>query len=106
MPRAVKKESALVRAEKLINGDRQADYGHPYDDFSRVTGAAKALGVDPVNKGPLHHALYMVLLKISRLVETWDHDDSIVDGPGYFGTYEKVVERIKELEKLLEGPTR
>jgi hypothetical protein len=85
----------LDEAAGLVDGDRGVHYGHPYDDFSGVTGAAKCLGVDP-HKGPLHHALYMVLVKIARLVETPTHRDSIVDGAGYFRTYEKVLERVDE----------
>lgn len=81
----------LDEAAHAVDGDRQKNYGHPRDDFGRVTRAAKELGVDPLS-GPLHHALYMVLVKISRLVQTPDHHDSIVDGAGYFRTYEKVLE--------------
>lgn len=85
------KRTILETAGKLVDGDRQGTYGHPLDDFSKVSGAAKALGIDP-RSGPLHHALYMVLVKLSRLVETPDHLDSIVDGAGYFRTYEKVLD--------------
>ena len=83
--------TCLDKAKKLVMGDRQDDYGHPLDDFSKITAAAKALGIDPANGGPLHHSLYMVLVKLARLMETPDHADSIVDGPGYFLTYERVL---------------
>ena len=91
-----KVKTCLQIADSLVDGDRQAAYGHPADDFAKVTGAAKALGIDPANGGPLHHALYMVLVKMSRLIETPNHRDSIVDGCGYFRTYEKVLERTPE----------
>jgi hypothetical protein len=87
--------TCLEEAAKLVDGPRQEEYGHPADNFTKTLEAAKALGVDPLS-GPLHHALYMVLLKIARLVETPDHHDSIVDGPGYFRTYEKIIERMSE----------
>ena len=90
------KRTCLQVATGLVDGAREAAYGHPADDFAKVTGAAKALGIDPANNGPLHHALYMVLVKISRLVETPGHRDSIVDGAGYFRTYEKVLDRQEE----------
>ena len=88
----------LDEAGALVDGPREAAYGHPADDFGAVAQAAAALGVDPTGyagslKGALHHALYMVLVKIQRLVQTYDHHDSIVDGAGYFRTYEKVLER-------------
>lgn len=82
----------LDEAAVAVDSDREEKYGHPYIDFGRVTDAAKALGVDPLS-GPLHHALYMVLVKIQRLVQTPDHHDSIVDIAGYARTYEKVLER-------------
>ena len=78
----------LDEAGALVDGEREAQYGHPHDDFTAVTGAAKALGVDPLS-GPLHHALYMVLVKVQRLVQTPDHHDSIVDIAGYARTYER-----------------
>jgi hypothetical protein len=84
--------NVLQEADKAVGGARGQDYGHPADDFSRVSNAANALGVDPLS-GPLHHALYMVLVKISRLVQTPKHRDSIVDIAGYARTYEMVLEK-------------
>ena len=87
----------LDEASKLVDGEREQTYGHPADDFGAVTKAAKALGlfydVDETNFA-LHHALYMVMVKIQRLVQTPDHHDSIVDIAGYARTYEKVLERM------------
>jgi len=82
----------LEEANKAVGGDRGEAYGHPADDFQKVVGAANALGVNPLS-GPLHHSLYMVLVKISRLVQTPTHHDSIVDIAGYARTYEMVLER-------------
>lgn len=83
----------LEEAQGLVEGERQATYGHPAEDFTAVGAAADALGVDPTS-GPLHHALYMVLVKIRRLVVTPDHRDSVVDGAGYFYTYERIGQRL------------
>ena len=95
-----KSTNVLQEADAAVSGDRGQNYGHPADDFYRVTEAAKALGIDPLS-GPLHHALYMVLVKLSRLVQTPDHRDSIVDIPGYARTYEMILERMhKNNEKL------
>ena len=94
--------TCLEEAGELVDGPQMNEYGHPEDDFSRITLAANALGVNPLS-GPLHHALYMVLVKISRLVQTPDHHDSIVDGPGYFRTYEKIIERMRSRGDYFAG---
>ena len=86
----------LDEAAVLVDGAREETYGHPADDFNRVTRAAQDLGVNPVERGELHHALYMILVKIQRLVQTPSHHDSIVDIAGYARTYEKVLEQFKE----------
>lgn len=88
-------ENCLEAAARLVHVERQGDYGHPEEDFTKVTSAANALGVNPLS-GPLHHALYMILVKIARLVETPDHRDSIVDIPGYARTYEMILEKQAE----------
>lgn len=76
-------EEAVIR--------RGGKYGHPAEDFSRVTGAARALKLYP-NDGPKEHALYMILVKIARLIETPDHHDSLVDIAGYARNYEMILE--------------
>lgn len=88
----------LEEAGALVDGPREATYGHPADDFGAVTTAARVIGLRPTsalgsNQQALHHALYMILVKIQRLVQTPDHHDSIVDIAGYARTYEKVLER-------------
>jgi 23S rRNA maturation-related 3'-5' exoribonuclease YhaM len=90
----------LDEAASLVDGDRGDAYGHPAIDFDKVTAAAQALGIDPAVEGALHHALYMILVKISRLTETPKHRDSIVDIAGYARTYEKVLEFDKEAMEI------
>jgi len=86
------KVTILTEAIEAVD-NRGESYGDPYEDFTRVTQAAKALGIDLLS-GPLHHSLYMVLVKISRLVQTPTHHDSIVDIAGYARTYEMVLEKL------------
>jgi hypothetical protein len=83
--------TVLDEAAALVDGERHKNYGHPSDDFGRVQKAALALGLRP-DASPQHHALYMILVKLSRLVQTPKHHDSIVDIAGYARTYEMLFE--------------
>ena len=88
-------ETALQVANRIVNGARQKDYGHPYEDFSKTAAFWSVLfGVEVK---PWQVAKAMALLKISRLMQTPTHYDSIVDVAGYMGTYELVIDRAKEL---------
>lgn len=80
-----------------VVGERGAVYGHPFEDFSKVVGMANALwGRGP--KTPEEHALYMIMVKLSRLERTPDHADSILDIMGYARTYEMCVEHREKLK--------
>lgn len=82
----------LDEAARLVDGPRGDTYGHPADDFRRVTQAATDLGIH-LEDGALSHALYMILVKVSRLTRSPDHYDSIVDIAGYARTYEMILEK-------------
>ena len=83
-------ENILAEAERLVYGDRQTDYGHPKDDFTR-TGRlwAAILGVTEVT--PTQVGLCMVAVKISRHCNS-PKRDNLVDGAGYFGCIARVEE--------------
>jgi hypothetical protein len=93
------KESVLAEAERLINGDRQKAYSHPYYDYKKTVGAFNALTGHQltVQDG----IIFMVCVKLSR--EAYLHKrDNVVDACGYLGCLEKVIDRIEE-EKLGGG---
>jgi hypothetical protein len=89
------RESALEEAKQLITGDRNNQYGPPTQDFKRTADMANAFGFS-VNGEPLqaHHvAIFMMMLKTSRLAWSPQKRDSWIDAAGYSGCgYECAVE--------------
>jgi len=72
--------ATLDEASKLINGDRQANYGTPQENFDRIAKGWSVLLETDVT--PEMVALCMAWLKMARLVNG-PHHDSYVDGCGY-----------------------
>jgi hypothetical protein len=83
-------ETILQEAQRLVHGDRGADYGHPIEDFTR-TGRiwAAILGLDEVTAEQV--ALCMAALKISRECNRHKRDN-MTDLAGYAETLMMVVE--------------
>ena len=83
-------ESVLTEANRLIHGDRQGVYGHPYHDFTRT--ATMWSGYKGIEFTPEDVAAMMIQVKLSRLANSPGHRDSVVDIAGYAGTLEMVQE--------------
>lgn len=72
------------------NGERQQAYGHPRDDFERT--AAMWSGIIGKTVSAQDVALMMAALKISRLIATPGHRDSVMDLIGYTICYSRLDE--------------
>lgn len=70
----------LETASDLINGDRQADYGTPQENFARIADIWTVILGHTVRADQV--ALCMAGLKLARLANG-PHQDSYVDGAGY-----------------------
>ena len=83
-------ESVLGEATRLTDRTRKDVYAHPSINFDRIARMwSVILGVDVT---PEQHALCMIAVKISRLVESPGHRDSLVDVAGYARTIELLAE--------------
>lgn len=73
-------ESVLQEAERLVNGDRQKDYGSASESFRRIASLWSVYrGVEFT---PKDVACMMILMKVSRSVSS-DKRDNWVDIIGY-----------------------
>lgn len=77
----LKEETLCEEAERLVYGDRQKEYGHPIEDFTRTGRMWGAiLGIPDIP--PENVARMMRCLKISRQVHK-PKRDNLVDEIGY-----------------------
>ena len=98
------REQVLREAITLIVGDRNVDYGDPYEDFSLtadlwhsyLTRTAEKRGSLVIE--PHDVAIMMALLKISRLSWTPTKKDHWVDIAGYIGCGWDCITRDNPLE--------
>lgn len=79
----------LEEANKLVHGDRNADYGHPLDDFSKTAAMWSAILGTHVT--PEQVGLCMCAVKISRQCNK-PKLDNLVDLAGYAETVNMVLE--------------
>lgn len=78
------KNSILVEAARLVDGDRQSDYGHPQDDFKRIATIWSALLENKLNTDLTSSEVgaMMIALKLSRTAFK-NKRDNWIDIAGY-----------------------
>lgn len=73
--------SILTEAHGLVHGERNADYDHPYTDYSRSVAIFKAwTGIELT---PSQGIKFMRCVKMSREMSNPTKRDNYVDGAGY-----------------------
>ncbi|QKO02991.1 phosphofructokinase [Gordonia phage TZGordon] len=75
------KGEILAKADELVNGDRNKNYGDAKTNHQRIADMWSVILGKPVEAHEV--AACMVALKLARLIETPDHLDSWVDMAGY-----------------------
>lgn len=87
----IKTESILSEAERIVNGDRQADYSDPVANFKHISAIASSISKEKLS--PTTCAIVMIAVKLAR--ENYKHKrDNLVDLAGYV----EILHRIKENE--------
>lgn len=86
---AERKRACLEAAIAACCGDRALNYGKPEDNFARIAelwSAWFSVRVPPTGPAPFSPfdvAVMNILLKLARLANTPDHQDSWIDIAGY-----------------------
>jgi hypothetical protein len=97
-------ETILQEAQRLVHGDRQADYGHPLDDFTRTAAMWAAILGHPVTAEQV--GLCMIAVKVSRQCNH-PKRDNMTDAAGYSATVQMCIEeraRRADLARLSRLP--
>lgn len=98
-------ETILEEAQRLVHGDRQQDYGHPLDDFSKTAAMWSAILGCKVTAEQV--GLCMMTVKISRQLNR-PKRDNLVDAAGYAATVQMVIEERGRRETVSQtfGPLK
>ena len=91
------------QASLSVTQERGKIYGHPADDFKKV--ALMAMQIEECTDLLVRHALYMILVKIARLVQSPGHIDSVVDIAGYARTIAMIQDKRAQDEQPVPPPT-
>ena len=77
----MKREQILDKAKTLISGERAKDYGDAYLNHKRIAELWSPI----LDKDITVEQVYacMIAVKLSRIIETPDHEDSWIDICGY-----------------------
>ena len=77
----MKRAEILNKAESMINGPRAKDYGDEYENHQRIAKMWSVILEKEVTVAQVYQC--MVAVKLCRLIETPDHEDSWLDICGY-----------------------
>ena len=80
------RKQILDTAEKMVNGDRQDDYGTPENNFARIADFwCDYLGEERLKESitPVDVAAMLALLKLARIASGHGKSDNWIDLAGY-----------------------
>ena len=79
----------LDEAKRLTHGDRNKNYGKPLTNHQRIAGLWSIYLEQKIT--PAQAAMCLALVKVARLIETPDHQDSPIDLAAYAAIYGEIV---------------
>lgn len=104
-----RQKSLLQKADEIIAGDRQRDYGDKLQNFSQIAmlwqGTLAHLLKPDSAITPELVTMCMIQVKLARLAKSPDHADSLLDVAGYAGCMSILQQERIEGKELL-GATK
>lgn len=79
----------LKEADRLTHGDRNKNYGKPLTNHQRIAGLWSIFLETEIT--PAQAAMCLALVKVARLIETPEHEDSPIDMAAYAAIYGEIV---------------
>ena len=79
----------LKEADRLTHGDRNKNYGTPFVNHQRIAQLWSVWLETEIT--PAQAAMCLALVKVARLIETPNHEDSPVDLAAYAAIYGEIV---------------
>jgi hypothetical protein len=87
-------KTVCQEADGLVNGARQKDYGHPFDDFTRTAAMVTAMLAHKLTKPITAEEMVLIMcqVKLSRQINA-PKRDNMVDLAGYAAVEQMVIDR-------------
>lgn len=94
------RSECLDKAKEIVNGARQENYGSPEKNFANIALYWSVYLSRDIK--PTDVALMMVLMKLARLENKPDHEDSWIDIAGYAANGAEIATHRAEIDKSFE----
>tara|TARA_R110000744_G_scaffold38327_1_gene87800 strand:+ start:576 stop:863 length:288 start_codon:yes stop_codon:yes gene_type:complete len=85
------RKNTLVKASALITGERASEYGDAYENHERIAKIWSVLLTKDITVEQVYQC--MIAVKLSRLIETPNHEDSYVDICGYSALASEAIDK-------------
>jgi len=94
------RSECLDKAKEIVNGARQENYGSPEKNFANIALYWSVYLSRDIK--PTDVALMMVLMKLARLQNKPDHDDSWIDIAGYAANGAEIATHVDQFQKTFD----
>ena len=94
------RSECLDKAKEIVNGARQENYGRPEKNFKQIAIYWSIYLDHDVSATDV--ALMMVLMKLARLQNKPDHDDSWVDIAGYAANGAELATHVDQFQRTFD----